>query len=164
MKVQKIIFWGIMVFITIDFLSYFFPALKAIEQGGSGAGVWLFKLVRIAVCFGIGISFFWLQKAYSKDGFLTTNALKTLKTIGYLGLSIAVISSIEDAFTVLRSLEVHFNGHTPADVSWFAFVRAFIAHLLAREPLPILFGLFVLLIADFAKKALAFKSENESFI
>ena len=81
-----------------------------------------------------------------------------------MGLGIAIISSVEDAFTVLRSLEVHFNGHAPADVSLFAFVRAFIAHLLAREPLAILFCLFVLLIADFAQKALVFKSENESFI
>jgi len=164
MKTTKIVFWIIMLFIVIDFLSYLFPALKAIGEGGNAAGVWLFKMLQIIICFAIGFLFFRLQKAYAKNGYLTDTTVRAIQQIGYLGLGVAIISSLEDAFTVLRSLEGHFSGSTPTDLSIFAFVRAFFAHLLVREPLPILFGLFVLLIADFAQKALAVKSENESFI
>jgi hypothetical protein len=80
-----------------------------------------------------------------------------LKILGFLCLFLAIISSVQNATNILLSNEIVEN-------QLFIFTRAFLAHLLVRTPIQILFSLFLFLFSSFVEKASIVKQENESFI
>ncbi|MFN4147611.1 MAG: hypothetical protein ACK4GN_17435 [Runella sp.] len=159
MKAQKFIFIVIMAFIVIDFVCYLPITFEALKVGKSNALSLIFKMLKILSCFGIGFLFYRVLQQYIHNGFLLTTAIRYLRYIGFLGLAVAIWSSLENATEIISTFQF------PDTLSLFVtFTRGFLARLLVREPLPILLGLLVLLLAHFAQKALYFKSENESFI
>ena len=164
MKTQKILLWLIMAFVVIDFASYFIPALKGMNAGGNGAGVWLFKMGEIACSFTVGWCIFRLRQLYLQHQFFTEKATLYLRWVAYLVIGIAVLGSFEYAFRQLQSIEGLYTGGIPSSVVWPVAVRAFFAHFLVHEPISIFLGLCMLLVTDFVQKAIVVKSENESFI
>lgn len=157
MKTTKVIFSVIMVFIFIDFISYLPASIEHITNGGNEAINWICKMSVIIAVFGMGLIFYQLQKHFSKIGYLDTKSAFWLKILGFLCLFLAIMSSVQNATNTLWSNEIVEN-------QLFIFTRAFLAHLLVRTPIQILFSLFLFLFSSFVEKASIVKQENESFI
>lgn len=161
MKLTKILFWVILCFIGIDFLSYLMPSVDGIGAGGTSAAIWICRMLLITSYFGMGLLFYRLQSHFNKIGYLDSKSAELLRMLGCICLGIAVIASLQDAAQVIRSI-------TEAELSvldWtFIYVRAFFAYFLVKTPVQIIFALFLFLFADFVKRADAVKRENESFI
>jgi hypothetical protein len=157
MKTTKVIFSLIMIFIFIDFISYLPASIKHLTNGGNDAINWICKMLVIVAMFGMGLVFYQLQKQFSKIGYVAMKSAFWLKILGFLCLFLAIISSVQNATNILLSNEIVEN-------QLFIFTRAFLAHLLVRTPIQILFSLFLFLFSSFVEKASIVKQENESFI
>ncbi len=157
MKTTKIIFSTIMFFICLDFVSYLPSAINHIRNGGNEGFAWFCKMLIIVATFGMGLLFFQLQNRFSKIGYLDEKGAFWLKTLAFLCLFMAVISSLQDAVSLLWR-----NGI--AENQSYVFIRAFFAHLFVRTPIYVIFSLFLFLFSSFVQKASRIKAENESFI
>ena len=106
----------------------------------------------------VGLWFYKLIEDYKSKGFFDTNSIYRVRFIGIIVILMAIPNSMYNIMRdlILPNKEYEFN--------LMELLANFMMDFVFESPLFLFIGLVVLLFADFMKKAIGVKNENESFI
>lgn len=150
-------------YIVLDLFNKLQSGVSVLGDQTLATVLWLGGILLRVGCLALGGLVYQISRSYAKTGFLDARSVTILKISIGIAFALVGLYSMQEAFGHLWESEVLY-GIKMNSGSYLFFISDFTGYFLAKMPFLILFTLPLLLLADFVKRALAVKDENESFI
>jgi hypothetical protein len=129
-----------------------------VEHTPSRAGSFLAKTLCYTGMIFVGYGLYNLWKNYQGKGFFDVKSVKTVRIMGIVTMLISIPNSV---YNVIRDEILHTSK--PND-SIHSLLHHFLLNFSFEAPIFLFLGMLIFLFADFMKKAINIKNDNETII
>lgn len=158
MKKQQFVFWVILLWVSLGLVFTGFRAYDYVTRlyYPNVSLMYLLKFLSFCCLTFIGGILFILLRNYQKSGLFEQKSVYYVRLIGFASIVVAVFNSLAE------SCKNFTDGNTLPQAS--PLMSEFFIDFIFESPLSLFLALLTFILASFVQKAIAVKSENESFI
>ena len=158
MKKQQFLFWVILLWVSFGLVLTGFRAYDYVTRlyYPNVSLMYLLKFLSFGCLAFIGGILFILLKNYQKSGLFDQKSVYYVRLIVFVCIAVAVFNSLAESFKNFT------DGNTFPQAS--PLMSQFFTDFVFESPLSLFLALLTFILSSFIQKAIAVKSENESFI